>query len=387
MTIVDTHCHAGRNWFEPVELLLHQMNANGVDKAVLIQHRGTFDNAYLFECARRFPGRFAVVVIVDTTRTDAPEALEHWADQGAVGVRLSPTERSSGGDPLAIWRKAAQLGLVVSSLGQVEGFASDEFAGLVAELPELPIVVEHLAGVGQGAEPPYATYKKALALAGYPNTYIKVGGLGEISMRPPVLKPELAFDHTPPLVEMAYDAFGPRRMMWGSDYPPVSGREGYRNALHGVMEHPALTAKQDREWVMGRTALTVFRFDEPVAPNPSPDWVWSTWSLLEPSAVDQVPPEQGVFETRVQGTEAVVFVGTGVGGDGLKESLSRRASQPERHLSGYEKEMVGQGRQLEFRFAVAVTSHQAEQWHTQRLHEYMEAHGGLAPPGNEGATP
>ena len=39
MTIVDTHCHAGVNWFEPVELLLAQMNANGVDKGALIQHR------------------------------------------------------------------------------------------------------------------------------------------------------------------------------------------------------------------------------------------------------------------------------------------------------------------------------------------------------------
>ena len=33
MTIVDTHCHAGRSWFEPIEMLLTQMNANDVDKA------------------------------------------------------------------------------------------------------------------------------------------------------------------------------------------------------------------------------------------------------------------------------------------------------------------------------------------------------------------
>lgn len=33
MTIVDTHCHADRSWFEPIEMLLTQMNANDVDKA------------------------------------------------------------------------------------------------------------------------------------------------------------------------------------------------------------------------------------------------------------------------------------------------------------------------------------------------------------------
>lgn len=261
MVIVDTHCHAGRNWFEPVELLMYQMNANDVDRAALIQHGGTYDNTYLFECARRFPGSFAVVVIVDTSQLDAPDTLERWAEEGAVGVRLAPTVRSPGADPLAIWRKAAELGLVVSSLGRVEGFASDDFSELVAELSNLPIIIEHLAGVGQGIQPPYVAYEKALALASYPNTYIKVGGLGEISVRPPVLQPHFQFDYTPPLIEMAYDAFGPRRMMWGSDYPPVSGREGYRNALRGVMEHPALKSDADREWVMGGTAMSLFRFE------------------------------------------------------------------------------------------------------------------------------
>ena len=41
----------------------------------------------------------------------------------------------------------------------------------------------------------------------------------------------------PPVFEMAKDAFGVERMMWGSDFPPAAGREGYGNALRGVMEH------------------------------------------------------------------------------------------------------------------------------------------------------
>ncbi len=88
---------------------------------------------------------------------------------------------------------------------------------------------------------------------------VKVGGLGEISERPPVLRPAFHFDHTPPLIEMAYDAFGPRRMMWGSDFPPVSNREGYRNALEGIRDHTAFKSDEDRDWVMGGTAMKVFR--------------------------------------------------------------------------------------------------------------------------------
>ena len=181
MIVVDTHCHAGRNWFEPIELLLYQMNLNNVDQAALIGHGGSFDNTYLLECIQRFPGRFAVVVVIDTDAPDAPATLERWAAAGATGVRLGPTVRSPGADPLAIWRKAAELGLVVSSLGQPDGFASREFAEAVSAFPQMPIIVEHLASVGIGAEPPYATYKAALAVSRYPNTYIKVGGLGEIS--------------------------------------------------------------------------------------------------------------------------------------------------------------------------------------------------------------
>ncbi len=260
MTIVDTHCHAGLNWFEPVEQIVGQMNANGVDKAALIQHRGTYDNSYLFECAQRFPNRFAVVAIVDTSSEGAESDLERWAQMGACGVRLAPLERSAGSEPLTIWRKAAELGLVVSSLGGADQFASDEFEVAVAAFPDMPIIIEHLGGVGVGAQAPYEIYRKVLELAKYPNTYMKIPGLGEISERPAVLRAEFGFDYTPPLYEMALDAFGSHRLMWGSDFPPVSGREGYRNALEGPMTHPALSDQQTRAWVFGETAMTLFRF-------------------------------------------------------------------------------------------------------------------------------
>ena len=103
MRIVDTHTHAGINWFEPVELLIHQMNLNDVEKAVLVQHglpqTGGYDHTYLFECVERFPGRFAVVVIVDVTKPDALDRLEGYASQGAVGVRLAPLSTLCGSRP------------------------------------------------------------------------------------------------------------------------------------------------------------------------------------------------------------------------------------------------------------------------------------------------
>ncbi len=267
MAKVDTHCHAGTNWFEPVEMLLHQMDMNAVDKAVLIQHGGNYDNRYILDCVRRYPGRFVAVVGVDVARPDAPKTLERLAkESGVVGIRLHPRDRSSGNDPLAIWRKASDLGLVVSCfLVNPEFAAAPEFQALVKSLPDCTFVLEHLIGVyltrsPGSATPPYTAFRTALELAKCPNTYIKFGGLGEFSMRPSPLPLELAFNEVPPLLEMARDAFGTHRMMWGSDYSPVSGREGYRNALHGPMNHAAFRTEDDKEWAFGKTALKVWKF-------------------------------------------------------------------------------------------------------------------------------
>ena len=60
--------------------------------------------------------------------------------------------------------------------------------------------------------------------------------------------------------EMAKETFGAERMMWGSDWPPSAGREGYANTLRGVMEHPAFAGKGELEQVMGLTAKRVWGF-------------------------------------------------------------------------------------------------------------------------------
>jgi predicted TIM-barrel fold metal-dependent hydrolase len=271
MMIVDTHCHAGVNWFEPVELLLYQMERNNVDKAVLIQYWGMYHNQYLLDCLQRFPGRFAAVVSVDVARPDALTTLEGLAKEaGVVGLRLKPTDRSPGADPLAIWRKAGELGLAISCYTvNVDDTGNPDFHRLVEAVPNTRIVLEHVAGIHVGhhhgnpdsVKPPYTGFRAALGLAKFPNAYVKFAGLGEYSQRRPEFKPEFGFDHVPPLLEMAHKAFGARRLMWGSDFPPVSAREGYRNALLGPMNHGVFASEDEKEWAFGKTARSVWRLD------------------------------------------------------------------------------------------------------------------------------
>lgn len=260
MLIVDSHCHASDSWYEPIESLLHQMDRNGVEKAILIQMSGQSNNAYQAECVRRYPGRFGSVVIVNSQLPDAPATLARLAESGASGVRFQASARSPGEDPLAIWRAAARLGLSVSCGGAAADFASDGFAILVGALPSLRIVVEHLGSVNHPLDGANEEIRrKVFGLARFPNVSIKIHGLGEFSRRAmPVAEPFPFEPPIPSLFDVVYDAFGPNRIMWGSDFPPVSGREGYANALRFSLERFAGRSEADRAAIFGATALNVF---------------------------------------------------------------------------------------------------------------------------------
>ena len=54
------------------------------------------------------------------------------------------------------------------------------------------------------------------------------------------------------------EAFGPQRMMWGSDYPLVNQREGYQRALNLTMDELKSRSDEDRAWIFGKTAMKVF---------------------------------------------------------------------------------------------------------------------------------
>lgn len=261
MLVVDAHCHVSPYWFEPVESLLDQMDRYEVHHAILIQDSSTLDNAYQMECLRRFPGRFASVVFLDVSRPDAVQTLERLASEGASGIRLRQTVRSPGEDPYAIWRAADRLGLSVSCSGRASYYLTDDFAQLVETLPNLPIVIEHL---GSGNKPDtepvdVAVRRGVFKLARLPNVSIKIHGLGEFARRVVPTSPTHLFERPiPPLLELACESFGPSRMMWGSDYPPVSEREGYGNALRLTMEQFASRSEEDRAQIFGGTALRIF---------------------------------------------------------------------------------------------------------------------------------
>jgi L-fuconolactonase len=268
--MVDSHCHASPVWFEPVESILYQMEHNGISQAVIIQARGQCDNTYQQNCLRRFPGRFASVVAVDVRQPDVAKTLEALVKDGATGIRLRFAEASPGADKFALWRVAASLGIAASCVATSAQFASAEFEELAASLPQMPLVLEHLGG---SAWPEDEEHSRAARmqlfekLSRLPNVYLKIPGVGELLERrdPSAAEGEWLFEHAPPVTVFheALRRFGASRLMWGSDYPPVGGREGYANALKWSRAQFQHLPKSDQDLIFGGVARQVFRLPSP----------------------------------------------------------------------------------------------------------------------------
>ena len=259
--VIDSHCHTADRWYEPIDTLLHQMDRHRVERAMLIQMLGQFDNGYQQDCAQRHPDRFVSVVGVDVARADAAAELERQAAQGAVGVRLRPTDRSVGDDPLAIWRTAQRLGLFVSCVGNSTTFGDPAFEALVSQLPQLTIVLEHL---GSNSSPDadaaaVAARQRVFGLGRHAHVWIKLPGLGELLSRPALMAtdPFTLGAVASPVLRPAFEAFGPERLLWGSDFPVVSSREGYGQALGLCREVVRQLYPQAVDGVFGGNAQTL----------------------------------------------------------------------------------------------------------------------------------
>jgi L-fuconolactonase len=149
----------------------------------------------------------------------------------------------------------------VSCAGSAADFSAPEFARLLADLPSLVVVLEHLGSLSR----PDATDVErdqrydVFGLARYPNVYLKVPGLGEIARRAlPPRGPAPFQQPLPDYFERALEAFGPQRLMWGSDFPPVASREGYRNALELCRDQFVALPEVQRALIFGGAARRVF---------------------------------------------------------------------------------------------------------------------------------
>ncbi|MFI9341782.1 amidohydrolase family protein [Streptomyces sp. NPDC052773] len=119
--------------------------------------------------------------------------------------------------------------------------------------PDLIFVLDHLGKppVAAGATEPWAGSVRALAAL--PNTVCKLSGL--------VTEADLAswtVDDLRPYADVVLDAFGPHRLMFGSDWPVCTLAATYGEVLTTAAELTAALSEAERAEVFAGTATRVY---------------------------------------------------------------------------------------------------------------------------------
>jgi L-fuconolactonase len=247
-------------WYEPAESLLFQMDLYRVDVAMLTQMLGQYDNTYQQACVARWPDRFVSIGAIDVAADDWDAQLQQLAQSGAWGVRLRPV-RGSG--PAAVqvpelWSRAQALGLAISCIATMEQLAQPEVAELLRANASQPVLLEHGAGLGRADQVESAVILKSiLKLAGLPNVYVKFPAIGQVEQRPahlPCAGKALFAGEGFARLRTLIEVFGADRVLWGSDFPVVSSREGYGNALKWTQDALSDCKPEELTMMFGGTA-------------------------------------------------------------------------------------------------------------------------------------
>ena len=243
------------------ETLIRLMDAAGVQAALLVQTPWLGeDNRYLVDSMRRFPGRFAALGwLEDPLAAGAAERLRRQRDEDRFhGVRLHLTEERVNEGVLAgtadpLFAAARTLGVPVQFLNRVPTHPT--IVGVARRFPDLTIVVDHLGHPLVEEAPGFASSEPFFELAQHPNVYVKVSN-HVISSKAPYPYADL-HDYQRRMI----DAFGPARLMWGSNWPMQPESPTYQQRLDAVRaELPAFNALSAAEQaqIVGGTAATLW---------------------------------------------------------------------------------------------------------------------------------
>jgi predicted TIM-barrel fold metal-dependent hydrolase len=125
--------------------------------------------------------------------------------------------------------------------------------------PSLILVVDHVNLVFSTPSTVDALVSDLLPLAAYENVCVKLSGL---PIRSAYRYP---FGDLHELLRRVYDAFGPQRLMWGSDHSTTlaEGKASYRENLDLICDQAFRFAPaEDREWILNRTLSERFRWPQ-----------------------------------------------------------------------------------------------------------------------------
>jgi L-fuconolactonase len=257
---IDERMGVLKRGFLPADLE-PRLKAAGFDACVTVQARPTLDEtAWLLELADRSPFVAGVVGWVDLCSPDARGQLRRFAKHPRlVGVR-----HIVQGEPDDRFLLRADFGRGIALLEEF-GLAYDILiyprhlavaAEFVKRFPRQRFVLDHLAKpeIVRGEIRGWTRDLRVLAAA--PNVHAKLSGLvTEADWR------RWTPDQLRPYLDVAFECFGPGRLMAGSDWPVCTLAADYGQAMGVVTEYLRDRPAAEREAVLGGNARQFWRLE------------------------------------------------------------------------------------------------------------------------------
>lgn len=270
--ILDSHCHAWRLWPYPplvpdetsrgtIDQLIYEMDVHGVSRAAVVcaAIENNPDNVEYVAFARsRYPGRLDVIADLDCTwhdtyhRPGSADRLRALADRYQIAGfthYLGPDNDGwlASDEAGELLTAAGERGLLVSLAGTPAWQA--DLRALARRHPDVPILCHHLGGVSAGATAGQAGLPALIESVSCPNIYVKVSGFHYVSAR--------GWDYPWPdavqLFRQIFEAFGPGRLCWASDFPASTRHTTYRQSLEVVRTHCGFLGPDDLGQILGGT--------------------------------------------------------------------------------------------------------------------------------------
>jgi L-fuconolactonase len=240
------------------EMLLGLMKANSVQRTVIIQViHYRYDNGYLASVLKQYPQYFKGVARVDPLDPASPDHLSRLVEEnGFQGVRLSPGAEPSGewiDGPLMLplWKRCEALRVPMTILAPIARMTA--VGRLIDQCPDLTLVIDHMADcpVDRPQE-----LDSLIALKRHPRTFVKTSHAWSLS------KQKYPWLDAQNLVQRLYAAFGPRRLMWATDWPIIENSGAtYAQALTLVRDDMKFLNENDKQWMLSKTISQVWPFE------------------------------------------------------------------------------------------------------------------------------
>lgn len=240
-----------------VESLIAAMDDAGVAKAAVVHSSTTygFDNAYVVDGCNQYADRLVAVGSVDMLDDNVEAVIRDWADKRLAGLRIFTGGSTKDFDPSELENpKAFRAWEVLSEIGlpmciQTGAIGLPQVRMLAEKFQKVNIILDHLGRPDVLDGPPYRNAQSLFDMADLPNLYMKLTPriFGDVQ------KDKASAETFFPRVA---EAFGARRMAWGSNFPTSPGtlKEILATAQAGL----ACLSEADREWVFGKTAQQLY---------------------------------------------------------------------------------------------------------------------------------